>query len=155
MGELYLFSADLKQMGPPLCVVVLLKVSSWFTGSFFLAPVAIVLTLRGFRHWALWSTLRHFFCFGAMKIKLSWIEYACQTLKTKKPVTFRRRNTRQSGWMPSSKQFKWTPSFLIRHTQMRQRSVLKGTSLSAQVIPKWMCSCNQSSFTRCPSLFRV
>ena len=45
----YLFPADLKQMGPPLCAAVLLKVSY----GFFLAPVAIVLALRGSRLWAL------------------------------------------------------------------------------------------------------
>src|SRR4029434_3074671 len=39
----YLPPADLKQMGPPLCAVVLLKVPS---RDFFLAPVAIVLALR-------------------------------------------------------------------------------------------------------------
>src|SRR4029434_4744392 len=37
----YLHPADLKQMGPPLCAVVLPKV--------FLARVAIVLALRGFQ----------------------------------------------------------------------------------------------------------
>src|SRR4029434_2485113 len=34
---------------PYVCAVVLLKVPSCLTGSFFLAPVAIVLALRGFR----------------------------------------------------------------------------------------------------------
>src|SRR4029434_406163 len=45
----YLHPADLKQMGPPLCAVVLLKVPS----SLFLAPAAILLALRGSRLWAL------------------------------------------------------------------------------------------------------
>ena len=36
----------LKQIGLPLCAAVLLKVSSRLTGSFFIAPVAIVFALK-------------------------------------------------------------------------------------------------------------
>ena len=39
----YLHPADLKQMGSPLCAVVLLKVPSWLTGSFFLPVLPMCL----------------------------------------------------------------------------------------------------------------
>ena len=39
----HLLPADLKQMGPPLCAVVLLKVPSWLTGIFFLPVLPLCL----------------------------------------------------------------------------------------------------------------
>ena len=39
----YLHPADIKQMGPPLCAVVLLKVPSWLTGSFSLPLLPLCL----------------------------------------------------------------------------------------------------------------
>ena len=52
--------------------------------------------------------------------------------------------------------FHETPTFLIRHTQMRRQSALEGAQLFALYeMTEWRCPSNQNSFTWCPSLLNV